>query len=395
MSAPMNLAAMLAPLPLDAFLGTIWGRSYHYGKANGADRFAGLLPDRRLEELLATLRPQPDMLRLVKQGQILPFEELLLPDGMVDMVQLRKRYADGYTIVLNGAERFAPELRMLTNAIAAEVDFQSQINVYTTPPFAQGFTPHFDDHDVLVLHLRGVKTWHVHLSTPIIPPERFRQRERAVDPATLGEPERIELAPGDVLYLPRGTIHAAESTDSATVHLTIGIHPPTLLGLLTAALEARGRKGGALLERVPPRYLSDSHVRTQLAGLVRGLGAALENDDVAQGLYALQDQLVQSGRGAVTGEFIGAGEAAAAHSLQDMLRRSTTMPVRLIDLGEAVGLQFAQALVVAEADHRPAFDFLLAQQGCFRVGDLPGLAPAAQAALAEKLVQDGFLTASA
>ena len=199
-------------MTLDTFFGSIWARSHYHGQATSPDRFAGLLPDRRLEETLVALRPQPDMLRLVRQGQTLPFEELQLPDGSVDMVQLRNRYADGYSIVLNGAERFAPELRRLTNAIAAEIDFESQINVYATPPRAQGFSPHFDDHDVLVLQLRGTKTWHVHLSSPQVPPERFRQRDRAVDPAALGEPEWIELAPGDILYLPRGTIHAAEAS---------------------------------------------------------------------------------------------------------------------------------------------------------------------------------------
>lgn len=394
MTGAVSLAALLAPMPLDSFLGSVWGRCHHHGKAVAADRFTALLSDRRLEEVLAALRPTPDMLRLVRQGQTLPFEELQLPDGMVDMVQLRNRYAEGYSIVLNGAERFAPELRMLTNAIAADVDFETQINLYATPPGARGFSPHFDDHDVLALQVRGTKTWHVHLSSPIVPPERFRQRDRAVDPATLGEPERIALAPGDILYLPRGTIHAAETDASASVHLTIGFHPPTMLALLNASLDARGLGGGALLERVPPRYLSDPDRRAGLAGIVRALAAALEDADVAGGLATLEDRLIRSGRGAVTGEFIGASEAEAAFAPQTTLRRSASLPARLMHVGDKIGLQFAQALVVADPEHRPAFDFVISQGGSFRVADLPGLPPAAQAALAEKLVQDGFLTAS-
>jgi lysine-specific demethylase/histidyl-hydroxylase NO66 len=376
-------------MPLESFFGSVWGRGHHHGKAVSPDRFATLLTDRRLEEVLTALRPQPDMLRLVKQGQTLPFDELLLPDGSVDMVQLRNRYAEGHSIVLNSAERFAPELRMLTNAIAADTDFETQINVYATPPRAQGFSPHFDDHDVLVLQVRGAKTWHVHLSSPIVPPERFRQRDRAVDPATLGAPERIEMTPGDILYLPRGRVHAAETDAGASVHLTIGFHPPNLLALISASLEARGLGGGALLERAPPRYLSARGERAKLAAMVRELASALDDEDVERGLAALEDRLIRSGRCAVSGDFVGAGEAAL--SPESRLRRSAPLPARLVHLGESIGLQFAQALVVADAEHRPAFDFLLSHCESFRVCDLPGLPPEAQLALAEKLVQDGFL----
>ncbi|WP_165843883.1 cupin domain-containing protein [Phenylobacterium kunshanense] len=390
MTGPTDLAALLAPLPVDSFFAEVWGRRHHHGRAPAPDRFAALLPDRRLEEVLAALRPQPDMLRLVSQGQTLPFDQLVLPDGAVDLVQVRNRYAEGHSIVLNGVERFAPELRLLTNAIAADTDFETQINVYATPPRAQGFAPHFDDHDVLVLQVRGSKIWHVHLSSPIVPPERFRQRERAVDPATLGEPTRIVLAPGDVLYLPRGLVHAAETDAGASVHLTIGFHPPNLLAVLSAALEARSLSGGTLLERAPPRYLGDRAARARLAAAVRDLAAALDDGDVDRGLAALEDRLIRSARCGVTGDFIGAGETAIGRDTR--LRRSTPLPARLVDLGESVGLQFAQALVVADREHRPAFEYLLAQSGPFAVADLPGLPPEAQAALAEKLIQDGFLT---
>ena len=36
----------------------------------------------------------------------------------------------------------------------------------------------------------------------------------------LGE---IELRPGDTMYIPAGTRHSAASTESASLHLTIGI----------------------------------------------------------------------------------------------------------------------------------------------------------------------------
>lgn len=389
MSARAGLADLLAPMALDSFLNDVWGVRHHHGKALRPDRFADLLPDRRLEEILAGLQRQADMLSLVKEGVRLPLSDFQLPDGCVDIVQLRNKYADGYTVVLNGAERFTPEVRMMTNAIAAETDFESQVNVYATPPRARGFSPHFDDHDVLVLQVRGSKTWLVYLSSPLVPPERFREKERAVDVSALGEPERIELKQGDILYLPRGRVHAAQTGNEASVHLTIGFHPPNLLNVISASLEARGLDGGPLLERPRPGYLSDQDKRADLVAQVCELVPTLKPEDVQRGLAAIEDRLIRSGRCAVTGDFIGVGETVV--SAQTVLRRSAPMPARLLHLGESIGLQFAQAVVIAEADHRAAFEFLMARDEAFPVSELPGLSLGAQLALADKLLQDGYL----
>jgi len=389
MSCPSCMEALLAPLQLDKFLAEIWGRCYYHGRATSPHRFAGLLSDSRFEELLSAMRPNHDILGLFKNGQRLPFDELVMPDGAVDMVQLRSRYAEGYSIVLNGVERFSPELRQLTNAIAVELDFESQINVYATPPLARGFSPHFDDHDVLVLQVRGTKTWHLHTSSPIVPPERFRQKERAVDRTTLGEPDRILLSPGDILYLPRGLVHAAETGTRASIHLSIGFHPPTLMTLLSASLDARSLFGGKLLERLPPRYLRERDVRKKIAATVRSLAASIEDSDVDLGLMTLKDRLIRSGRCRTSGVFIGITECGL--SGESLVERSVPLPARLVEADKHVGLQFSQGLVVADPNHRCAFEYLLEQCGPFKVADLPGLVPEAQLALAEKLVQDGFL----
>jgi bifunctional lysine-specific demethylase and histidyl-hydroxylase NO66 len=377
-------------MPVDHFLGSIWGRARYHGRSGFPDRFADLLLDEELDQIFAALRPQQTMLRLVRQGEHLPFDELLLTDGGIDMVQLRKHYADGYTIVLNGAERFAPKLRRLTNAIAVDMDFEAQINAYVTPPETRGFTPHFDAHHVLVIQVRGTKLWSVYEQAPLVAPEHFRQREHAFDLATLGEPERIELIPGDILYLPRGRVHAAEAGASATLHLTIGFHPPTLLALLIASLEALSHADGALLDILPPRFLRDPLRRAALMNDALKLAGALASDDVAGGLATLEDRLIRTGRCPPTGAFIGARDATGL-SQHSRLERSLPLMARIVHLGDTIGLQFAQALVVADPDHRSAFEFLLSNTGPFQVADLPLLSPGSQLALAEKLMEDGFL----
>lgn len=73
--------------------------------------------------------------------------------------------------------------------------------------------------------LEGTKHWRV-----------WGPTEQSVDPVggkhrlpqpkvdELGEPEMdLVLEPGDVLYLPRGHPHVAETTDCSSAHLTVGL----------------------------------------------------------------------------------------------------------------------------------------------------------------------------
>ena len=95
-------------------------------------------------------------------------------------------------------------------------------NVYLTPPDSQGFSPHFDDIDAFVLQLEGKKLWKVY------PPRSEREMlPRFSSPnfeqGEIGEPVlEAVLEPGDLLYMPRGTVHQACCVPGAhSLHVTI------------------------------------------------------------------------------------------------------------------------------------------------------------------------------
>ena len=95
-------------------------------------------------------------------------------------------------------------------------------NVYLTPPDSQGFSPHFDDIDAFVLQLEGKKLWKVY------PPRSEREMlPRFSSPnfeqGEIGEPAlEAVLEPGDLLYMPRGTVHQACCVPGAhSLHVTI------------------------------------------------------------------------------------------------------------------------------------------------------------------------------
>ena len=110
-----------------------------------------------------------------------------------------------------------------------------QANAYCTPAGAQGFAVHHDTHDVLVLQVSGRKRWRIYAPVAELPLKD--QRWSADDAAAVGAPlHDITLRAGDTLFVPRGWPHEAISDDAASLHVTVGLHPPTRLDALRAAL---------------------------------------------------------------------------------------------------------------------------------------------------------------
>jgi lysine-specific demethylase/histidyl-hydroxylase NO66 len=193
-------------------------------------RFAD--PDDLWSDLLgrATRRPA---FRLVREGTTTEpgrvtrsarignrdLDDLAAPNQVID------GYRDGATVVLQGLHLTDPSLARFANNLALELDQPIQINAYLSPSSARGLDVHFDYHDVFVVQLEGTKRWRVWAPTgrsrdPIggkhaVPLPKLEE---------LGEPVLdLVLEPGDVLYLPRGHPHVAETTDQASSHLTVGV----------------------------------------------------------------------------------------------------------------------------------------------------------------------------
>jgi lysine-specific demethylase/histidyl-hydroxylase NO66 len=86
-------------------------------------------------------------------------------------------------------------------------------NAYLTPLHSQGFAPHYDDVDVFILQLEGYKRWMVYAplnkreTLPRVSSRDYTEKEMEDEEKLMD----VTLGPGDVLYLPRGWIHQAET----------------------------------------------------------------------------------------------------------------------------------------------------------------------------------------
>ncbi len=141
----------------------------------------------------------------------------------------------GATIVLQALHvnwhPLAVFCRLLEDALGLGV----QANSYSTPRGSQGFAVHHDTHDVLVLQIAGAKRWLLYDPLLELPLKHQRYSKSLGDE---GEPtDDIVLRAGDTLYLPRGWLHQAETSDTDSLHLTIGINAYTWVDAARAALQ--------------------------------------------------------------------------------------------------------------------------------------------------------------
>ncbi|MET0403485.1 MAG: cupin domain-containing protein [Cystobacter sp.] len=379
----MRLTELLHPLPAPAFFDTHWGRQPVVLKGE-AGRFASLFSSRDVGRLLTYRPPRSleDML-LIKDGRHRA-ENWLTPEGLPRLDQVRAAWREGYTLVINRLERLWEPVGRLGRALEEELHHPVSTNLYLTPAGARGFPPHFDVMDGFVLQLEGSKTWRVHgpqVESPLADEHTATSADHL--PPLLFEQT---LESGDVLYLPRGFVHSARTSEKASVHLTLGVQPVTWNDLLCAALSA-ARSDPRLREALPPRFLEDSApLETRFQSLLEQLAGRLE---LGGALAHLAERLVVQkpplpDEGLLLEDAVLEGNA--------VLGRREGVVLRVVEGPGYAALQYSGGKLVGPAKIAPALRHI-SRHAVVSVRSLPGLSPKEQEVLAGRLVRDGILIA--
>ena len=238
----------LVAVDTDTFAREHWGRSALLSPAGDLPQdFSDLLSSDAVDELVSERGLRTPFLRVAKNGTTLGEKTFTAPGGVgagiADQVsddRLVSLFADGSTMVLQALHRVWPPVIALCQQLAAELGHPVQANAYVTPPQNQGFSNHYDVHDVFVLQIEGEKRWQIHapvLESPLRD-QPWSDRRAAVADRAAEEPliEAV-LKPGDCLYLPRGYLHAATALGGVSTHLTIGVHSWTRHALAEQLLQ--------------------------------------------------------------------------------------------------------------------------------------------------------------
>jgi JmjC domain len=230
MSGPiLTFADLLAPVRPETFFEQHWENKPLHIQRSESSFYDNLLTNGDVEAAISSGGLRYPAIQLAKDGGFFSAEAITrnirsgddIFTGVPNLDRVRAEYQSGATISLPAFHRAWQPLGVLAAAIEDGFDHPVHTNVYITPGNASGFTPHYDTHEVFVLQIAGGKRWRIHK-----PPLSLPHRSQPFDPrsyvssAPLSE---VALAPGDLLYLPRGFVHTTSNSNSFSVHVTLGV----------------------------------------------------------------------------------------------------------------------------------------------------------------------------
>jgi lysine-specific demethylase/histidyl-hydroxylase NO66 len=285
--------ARLIALSVDEFAADYWGRQALLSPAaRTPPGFGNLLDADAVDELVSARGLRTPFLRVARNGATLGDGAFTAPGGagatigdQVSDDKLVRLFSDGATMVLQALHRVWPPVIEFCQQLASDLGHPVQANAYVTPPQSQGFSNHYDVHDVFVLQISGEKRWVIH--APVHPAplrhQPWTDRRRSVERRAAEEPIiDTVLRPGDCLYLPRGFLHAATALGGVSTHLTVGVHSWTRYGLADRLLQHALRTAAA-----------DPEVRTSLP-----LGVDVSDPaDLLDDATVVRDRLIEALRG--------------------------------------------------------------------------------------------------
>ncbi|HKO96112.1 MAG TPA: cupin domain-containing protein [Pyrinomonadaceae bacterium] len=318
-----------------------------------------------------------------------------------------RAYREGSSLRIRGVNRLWKPIWTLCIRIQELFGFRVSANLYISPADSHGLDRHYDLHDTIVLQIAGTKNWKVSGSavalplehTPLMQFERSGQDLRyrggqlvqdVVEKYSETEPPlEFVLEPGDLLYMPRGYVHQAWTTNELSSHVTIGIYPTTWVDLISVALGQAGHRDVKYRKALPVGFTqrsSDGSIGEEFKTLLRALA---EEANVSQAVEELNASLIWNQQ--TIAEGLIASKNSDSITAETILERRPGFVCRFVLDGDFVRLAASHGELSMPRFFEASIRFVSENQS-FVVGAIPGgMSERSKINLAQRLVDDGFM----
>ncbi len=273
------------------FFNNYWGKKHYLAKGHFSD-IENSLSIEQLKTIIDKNRKTLNypLIRLVRNGKVIPEFKITEKktterEGekkQLSISKLNKLLNDGCTLVINAIERYNDNVSNIKTKFEQIFKETIQVNLYLSQPKTFGFNLHYDPHEVFIIQLAGEKEWELYDFT-IEKPLRNQRYFSEQPPEKINT--KVTLTKGDVLYVPRGMWHKAESINKSSLHLTVGVYAMTKFDIINRTIQE-------LQNQVRFReYMRNS---TQFKNGVKNLSKKEIQDIIANAIDSLQEMLVDS-----------------------------------------------------------------------------------------------------
>jgi ribosomal protein L16 Arg81 hydroxylase len=379
----LTLASLIAPASEDEFRARYWETKPLIVHRNNPDFYDDLFT---LQDFDDAITRGPAYVKVAKDdakqniNQHVGGTTPALDAVFADMRQ-------GYTLVLDQLHRRDPKLGLLCRSLAPEFGHRLATNLYLTPPRGKGFGAHWDNHDVFILQTVGSKVWHIEAERRVFP---GRNDQMGAEGRELrGELNTFTLKQGDLIYIPRGFVHAAECGEDASLHITLGVHTAFFEEILHAAIQKMIFLDPRLRVAMPLGFMQGRQ-----EGIVkRAMAAFLATADegfLSGVVDQYRDELVQNFLLDVSGQVVEFFNPSPL-TLEDVAGPRRGIIYRMHPDNDAVRLSFGARNIVFPGFFRESLEFALTTPA-YTVREIKGdIQDEERVAFAERLIQEGLV----
>ena len=383
---------LIFPIELDTFLSDYWEQRPLIITRKNPSYYAKLLSTKTIELLLYSRYRDATQINVLTESK--PYFQYSTSNLNLEYIpsttEMYTAYSQGNTITLNKLQYGCEPIAFLCRKLEKFFNFPVNTSIYLTPKQAQGIVPHYDTHDVFILQIEGSKTWYIYDYFRCLP----LAKERQPVPADKLPPRLHEvcLQAGDLIYIPRGYVHEALTSESSSLHLTIGVHPVRLADLITSAIELASKNFVSLRKSLPVGFFNQ---KDQIAILTHQFKELLERISTEINVEEVIDRLAENFLAKIEplpdGHFTQIDRLSNI-DLTTILKKRQGMLCRISKQEDSISIYFPGNRVKAPSHIETALRFI-AEREEFSVNSIPGnLSDNSKLVLARRLVKEGLLT---
>lgn len=361
----------------------MWATRPEHRKGSVDQGFDDLLSLDDVDLIVSNTGLRLPLFRLVKEGDVLAAGRYTKTTrtgshetrDVIDSRAVFDEFVNGATIVFQSMHRYWAPLADYCRGLELALGHPVQANAYVTPPGAQGFGAHEDEHDVFVLQSHGTKQWWVH-ERHDLPPSK---------------PVLIDalLAPGDSLYIPSGFPHAAATQDRESVHITIGILATTWAAVVKEAMKIV-ESDPDMQTPLPLRYtLADGKFAEEVGRRLDQVGALVIGLDSAPIARRVRRRVLTTRQSLLRGQMHRLLSLEHVSDESRVVRRRGSICV-LEPVDGRLSVMLGDRELRMPSWVEPAMQ-MISTGGSLEVSDLPGLDQTGRLVLVRRLVREGLL----
>jgi hypothetical protein len=368
---------ILEPMPLETFFQAL-GRSVFEAPGGPAHLRAGLFGEDPVGTALGAYGALSERLDCHGVSPAAPPPGPRKVDGEAEFRALIHAYHErDYTVRMPEVVSLSPPLQRFARALELLLRQPVDASLFWSKAGA-GAIVHYDNRDNLVVQLHGHKRWYV--STD--PPGLQNNWPQIGEPLPQLQNHRvIDVGPGDLLYIPRGTPHTVDSV-SESLHLAVLFVPTTLRDVLVAAIDHLSDSDRALRERAPEA----GDLSIEAVKAVERLLARFRSAGFVDSAMKHRSSRFVSGLPALPRP-----REVPAVTAETRVRHAPLALFHLRHARELLDLSFPGDHLAVHPGVEEELRFIRDTPG-FRVRDIPGASsPEVRAALVQRLIASGLL----